>query len=196
MTAPFLRVLHAVRTLGYADAPSVAGRAQLPADEAEEHLLDLQARGWVAWSSFGGDGGWSLTEEGRRRGEALLAEELDAAGAGSAVTAAHAAFLAWNDRVAAACTAWQLAELGIASAPADLDEILAELRSAAAFLAGMEAALVRHLDRFGGYHRRFAAALDAAAGDPRWITATDRPSCHRVWFELHEDLVATLGLRR
>ncbi|MDQ1594975.1 MAG: hypothetical protein QOH40_1531, partial [Arthrobacter pascens] len=26
--------------------------------------------------------------------------------------------------------------------------------------------------------------------------ATDRDSFHRIWFELHEDLIATLGLRR
>ncbi|WP_245966848.1 hypothetical protein [Sphaerisporangium album] len=33
---------------------------------------------------------------------------------------------------------------------------------------------------------RFTAALAGARVD----------SCHRVWFELHEDLIATLGLDR
>ncbi len=39
-TAPDLRVLHAVRVLGYADAGRIAERAHLPAEEAQEHLLD------------------------------------------------------------------------------------------------------------------------------------------------------------
>ncbi|MEK8226978.1 hypothetical protein NKG05_14185 [Oerskovia sp. M15] len=29
-----------------------------------------------------------------------------------------------------------------------------------------------------------------------WVDRTDVDSCHRVWFELHEDLVATLGIDR
>jgi hypothetical protein len=28
------------------------------------------------------------------------------------------------------------------------------------------------------------------------VDRTDVDSCHRVWFELHEDLVATLGIDR
>jgi len=34
------------------------------------------------------------------------------------------------------------------------------------------------------------------AGDGGWVDRTDVESCHRVWFELHEDLVATLGVDR
>ena len=34
------------------------------------------------------------------------------------------------------------------------------------------------------------------AGDPSWVDRTGADSCHTVWFELHEDLIATLGLRR
>ena len=40
-------------------------------------------------------------------------------------------------------------------------------------------------------------AKAANLGDePAWITGMDRDSCHRVWFELHEDLIATPGLVR
>jgi len=28
------------------------------------------------------------------------------------------------------------------------------------------------------------------------VDHTDVDSCHRVWFELHEDLIATLGIDR
>ena len=63
-------------------------------------------------------------------------------------------------------------------------------------LAGIEGRLTAHLDRFAGCHHRFATALSKVGDEPAWITGTDRDSCHGVWFELHEDLIATLGLVR
>ena len=193
-TPPDLRVLHAVRTTGYADTRRIADRAGLPTAEASEHLLDLQARGWV--TRYAAGDGWSLTEAGKAEGERAVAAELDAAGARDAVEDVHRDFLPLNDAVAGACTAWQLGELGLGDGPADLAATRADLAGPAAALAGLEDRLTRHLARFAGYHARFAAALAAAADDPAWITATDRDSCHRVWFELHEDLIATLGLTR
>ncbi|GEK21750.1 hypothetical protein CXY01_22700 [Cellulomonas xylanilytica] len=44
--------------------------------------------------------------------------------------------------------------------------------------------------------RSTAARRRAVAGDGGWVDRTDVDSCHRVWFELHEDLVATLGIDR
>ena len=37
---------------------------------------------------------------------------------------------------------------------------------------------------------------EVLAGEHDWVDRTDIDSCHRVWFELHEDLIATLGLSR
>ena len=34
------------------------------------------------------------------------------------------------------------------------------------------------------------------AGDTDWFTKPMIPSYHTVWFELHEDLLATLGIER
>lgn len=189
-------VLHAARTLGYATAARLADRVGLSEAETIEHLLDAQAHGWVTRSAFAGDDGWSLTEPGKQRGERLLAAELDAAGARTAVAAVHDDFLPVNDVVGAACTAWQLAEMGIGEQPVTLTATITALEEPARVLAALEARLTRHLARFAGYHRRFAAALDHAATEPAWITGIDRDSCHRVWFELHEDLIATLGLTR
>ncbi|TIC87754.1 hypothetical protein E8D34_08760 [Nocardioides sp. GY 10113] len=193
---PGLLVLHAVRTLGYADAERLAAHTRLSEQEVEEHLLDSQAHGHLAWSSFAGDGGWSMTEAGRTHGERLLATELDATGARAEVAAVHHDFLPFNDAVSAACTRWQLAELGIDNEPITIDDVLDTLRKASDALEEFEARLTRHLDRFRGYHTRFATALQRASNDPSWITGTDRDSAHRVWFELHEDLIATLGLKR
>ena len=67
---------------------------------------------------------------------------------------------------------------------------------ALASLRGLEARLTAVLPRFSGYAKRLEQALENAATDPAWLTATDRDSFHRIWFELHEDLIATLGIQR
>ncbi|UQS25950.1 hypothetical protein L1857_25640 [Amycolatopsis thermalba] len=55
-------------------------------------------------------------------------------------------------------------------------------------------------DRFapnGHSDRAYRSALrKARSGQHNWIGKTDVDSCHRVWFQLHEDLVATLGIDR
>jgi hypothetical protein len=189
-------VLHAVRTMGYADVARVAARLDLPQPEVSEHLLDAQAHGWVTHTSYAGDSGWSLTEAGKTHGERLLAAELDAIEARAAIQAVYDEFVPVNDVVAAACTAWQLAEVGIGDQTVSLAATITTLQEPARVLAGLEDTLTTHLARFAGYHRRFTAALADATTEPAWITGTDRDSCHRVWFELHEDLIATLGLTR
>jgi hypothetical protein len=189
-------VLHAVRTLGYADTARIADRTALSEAETTEHLAAARARGWVDHTSFAGDGGWSVTEAGKRQEERLLAAELDAAGARAVVAEVHRDFLPLNDLVTAACTAWQLTELGVAERPVTLSATIAALERPARELGALEERLTGCLARFAGYHGRFVAALGRAAIEPVWLTGTDRDSCHRVWFELHEDLIATLGLAR
>ncbi|MEU3601129.1 transcriptional regulator [Streptomyces sp. NPDC006798] len=191
-----LLVLQATRTLGHATAARLAERAGLTPAETEEHLLDAEARGWAAYTGFGGDNGWSLTESGIRHGEGLLAAELDAAGARTEVEQVYRDFLPLNDQVAAACTAWQLTEMSIGAQRVTLSATITALDRHARVLARLESRLTARLPRFTGYHHRFTAALHRATSDPKWITGTDRDSCHRVWFELHEDLLATLQLSR
>jgi hypothetical protein len=188
-------VLHALRLLGHATAAQVADRFDLPHEPVTEHLLDAQARGWVSLVPEVLGGGWSLTEAGKARGEHLLAVQLDDVGGRPTVAQVHEDFLPHNVAVTQACTSWQLTGLGIGEA-VGLEEVVATLTAGADALAGLEGRLVAVLDRFGGYHHRFADAVARAGTDSRWVTATDRQSCHRVWFELHEDLIASLGLTR
>lgn len=195
-TGADLPVLHAVRTLGYADLGRISERLDLPESDVIEQLLDAQASGWAAHSSYAGDSGWSLTEAGKQRGERLLAAELDGADARSLVEAVHRDFIPVNETVVAACTAWQLAEVGIEAQAVSSSKIIATLTESARKLTTFEERLTQRLPRFAGYSDRFTAAVNRAVSDPAWITATDRDSCHRVWFELHEDLIATLGLTR
>jgi hypothetical protein len=57
--------------------------------------------------------------------------------------------------------------------------------------------LGRVLARFGVYDQRFDhAAVRVASGDHDWFTKPSIDSYHTVWFELHENLLATLGIDR
>ncbi|WP_155371053.1 hypothetical protein [Catellatospora vulcania] len=187
-----LLVLHAVRLTGFAGTGAVAARFGLDPEQTHEDLLDAEAYGRVTRVAFAGLTGWSLTEAGRRHNESQLRDELDGVAARDAVTAVHDDFLPLNAQATQSFTSWQLRTLD-SGAPAATGDILRQL---AQRLRPLEHRLTAHLSRFGGYHRRFAAALDRAADDPAWITGVEVDSCHRVWFELHEDLVASLGVAR
>lgn len=199
-----LLTLHAVRLGGVAETGAVAGRFSLDLDEVSELLEDFRAHGWVSRATFGGSGGWSLTEAGRAEDEDRLAAELAESGARAAVAAAHRAFLPLNERFLIACTRWQIRPVaGDAMAANDHldfgwdDRVLDELGALGRRLEPISAELARVLVRFGGYADRYAAAMGRVErGQPAWVDGVGRDSCHRVWFELHEDLLATLGIAR
>lgn len=190
------RVLHAIRLLGYANTTEVSERAGLSAATCQDVVLYAQANGHVSWSQFADDGGWSLTEAGKSWGEDLLKQELDRLNARTEVECVMMTFNPLNQVVTEACTRWQLAEMGIAESATTLTETLTALFHAADQWAVLQERLVRALPRFQGYHERFRIALENAQADPSWVTSIDRDSAHRVWFELHEDLLATLGHAR
>ncbi len=203
-SATDLLVLHAVRLGGMADDHQVARRYGLAPAAASELLLDLQAYGWVSRVDFAGTGGWTLTDTGRRRNEQQLAAELTAAGAAADVTAVHRDFLPSNARLLRATTDWQLRPSSSDPlAPNQHDDpdwdarVIDDLTRIGGDLARLEPRLTARLSRFAGYHARFAGALTRVQnGDPSWVARVREDSCHTVWMELHEDLMATLGLRR
>jgi hypothetical protein len=203
-SSPELLALHGVRVLGFASSAQVAARYRLDAAVVDEHLLDDQARGWVGWTEFAGHAGWSITEPGRAENERRLAEELDAAGARPVATAAHQAFLPLNRRLGRACTKWQLRptpwDRMAANDHRDWswdEQVLRTLSSLGDALERVLAPLVAALPRLDGHVHRYRAALARVdRGERSWVDAPDRPSAHIVWIQLHEDLLATLGVER
>ena len=193
-----LSTLHAVRLLGFADTEPVAERFGQDPHDVERLLIEAGAKRWAVHSSFGGTGGWFLTVAGRTENERLLAEELNSAGGRTAVTAAHAAFASLNEDVVAACSKLQLQWPSAGQRPNDgIDQDTRQTFTLAlTALMDLEIRLTEVLPRFSGYAKRLEQALANAATEPAWLTATDRDSFHRIWFELHEDLIATLGIRR
>lgn len=135
-------------------------------------VLDFEASGWVSRSSFADRSGWSVTDAGRLENERRLATELDRAGARDTVTSVHTD-RTWDERV--------LRTL------ASLDRVLRQSCNE----------LTNHLQRFDGYADRYSSALAKVdAGQRRWVDAPDFDSCHTVWIQFHEDLLATLGIPR
>lgn len=187
-----------------ADDAEVAARFALERTESDELLLDYEAFGWVTRVEFAGTSGWTLTSAGRSENERRLADELAATGATSAVLDAYRSFLPLNGRLLAACTNWQLKPTASdALAVNDHSDVawdqrvLAELATLGDQLAPVAEALGLHLERFQGYDERYRGALTRALnGDPSWVTRARADSCHTVWMELHEDLLATLRVER
>lgn len=199
-----LLVLHAVRILGFADTAAISRRFGLDSTDVKELLLDAEAYGWATYTAYAGTAGWSLTERGRAENERQLAAELARTGRAEEVHDVYGDFLPLNAILLQACTDWQLK-------PAHGDRLVPNDHADRAWdasvlqaLAEMDQALPPLVDRladlltrFRGYETRFTTALArAGAGDSAWVDRTDVDSCHRVWFELHEDLIATLGIRR
>lgn len=199
-----LLVLHAVRITGFVDTPAIARRFGLDGDATMEILLDGEARGWVAQAAFADVRGWSLTESGRAENERQLAAELARVGGTEEVRTVYREFLPLNARLQRACTDWQLRPtfadrlaVNDHSDPAWDADVLDELAAIDVGLAPLADRLESVLLRFRGYHTRFTVARQRAqAGEGNWIDRTDIDSCHRVWFELHEDLIATVGIDR
>lgn len=201
---PDVLVLHAVRVMGMADPASVAGRTGLGGEVVLEQLLDDQARGWVQHVAFADLAGWTLTESGRVEGERRVAAELAHSGAREAVDAAHRNFLRHNARFLTTVTRWQLRPRPgdpLAANTHDDPEwdglVLDEVADHGRRLESVGAVLAEALERFAGYDIRYAAALERAdAGQLAWVDAPGIDSCHTVWIQLHEDLMATLGVER
>ncbi|MFC8039277.1 hypothetical protein ACFUOZ_07970 [Paenarthrobacter sp. NPDC057355] len=184
-----LLTLHAVRLLGFADTGAVAARFSQDRSVVESVLIEAGINGFVSRRTFAGSSGWLLSNLGRAENERLLSKELDATGARSLAAAVHDDFTDFNHGVVKACSGIQL---GTSSGPEATDVLIGAL----AAWRPLEAQLTRQLPRFDGYSLRLLQALKQSANDAAWLTATDRDSYHRVWFELHEDLIATLGIQR
>ena len=190
--------------LGFAAAARVAGRFGLDVGLVTEALLDFEAGGWVRRSSFAGRTGWSLTDAGRAENERRLAVELDRTGLRGSVAATHAEFLPLNERFGRTCTDWQIRPtradpmaVNDHTDPRWDDRVLRDLTGIEAYFRRLGDRLARRLRRFDGYAEQFSTALGKVdAGQPAWIDAPDRDSCHLVWIQFHEDLLASLGIPR
>lgn len=191
-------VLHGLRLKGFADAEGLADLIGLDATEVADVLAHVAEAG-LARHRDGAISGWMPTPEGRAVHAELVAKELGEAGARADVEAGFRRFLALNDRLKQVCTDWQLRD-GALNDHGDqgydrsvIDRLLALHVDAEPIVADLAAALAR----FGRYGDRLArAARRVDAGEHEWFTGVTIDSYHTVWFQLHEDLLVTLGIDR
>jgi pyruvate, orthophosphate dikinase len=187
-------VIRALGIKGFATAEGVADALASGPDEVQPLLDDLVVDGLATSVA----GAYRLTDTGKERAAELV--EAERTRWGAAADAALDAFLALDQRMKEAVTAWQLKEPDVVNDHADpdydrgvLDRLAALHEEAAVFLD----ANTGGSPRLATYRDRLGRALDlAVAGDGRFVASPRVDSYHGVWFELHEDLIQLAGRTR
>ena len=199
---PRLLVVTALRLKGFADAGPVGEATRLSAAEVESVLADLSEQD-LARRREGRVSGWTLTPDGRALHAELVAAELAACGCGPQVEAAYQDFLGLNPTLLATASAWQLRQengQAVVNDHCDADHdarVLRDLRGLHDQALPIVEGVGGLLDRYARYGPRLTAAVERVeAGDHEWFTRPLIDSYHTVWFELHEDLLSTLGKER
>lgn len=193
-TTPAHDMLHHLRIAGSATRVEMQERF---GPECVEHLVE---HGFVAPV---GSLRLSLTDAGRAiHGEALQ-RDLEERGSRPAVTAAYERFLDLNGPVLEVCTAWQVRHSGgipMVNDHRDPDydrQVLDRLGRLVDQVIGVLDDLAAAHPRFDAYRHDLHAAVDRiGVGDVSYLTDPRVRSFHNVWFELHEDLLATLEMSR
>ncbi|MFP5254926.1 MAG: transcriptional regulator [Acidimicrobiia bacterium] len=201
---PRTLVMHGLRLKGFAEPPAVVESVGVDEQTVKSVLDDLVVEGLASYRE-GRMSGFTLTPVGRAAHARLLSEELDRHGVRKAITAAYRRFLTRNQDLLGVCTAWQLREDDPSGDPVVNDHsdpaydagVIERLGEIDEWIQPVCAELASSLDRYGRYGPRLAHALERLrAGDTDWFTKPMIPSYHTIWFELHEDLLATLGIER
>ncbi|MGN7247204.1 transcriptional regulator [Janibacter anophelis] len=203
-SAPELLVPHTLRVLGHATTGQVAALRSLPSSVVEEALEDARALGLVIRSSFAGSTSWYQTDRGRAKGESALAAELDGIGGRVGVQQAHADFLPLNRRIGDVMTQWQLRPIpddplapNDHRDPAYDDAVIRRLTRLVDDVRPVLDRLTQLLQRFDLHQPRFDTAVRRMSqGSDTWVDSPDVASLNICWIQLHEDLLATLGIER
>ncbi len=201
---PDLLVLHGLRLKSFAPTEALAELIEQPLADVAARLEQFRDKEWTRYRE-GVLTGWSLTPSGRAEGARRVADEIEANGGRPDVDAAYRRFLALNQALLQVCTDWQLRPVADAEEPELNDHadaaydanVVGALAALDAEVQPICADLATVLARFGRYGSRLRAALERIeAGEPDWFTKPSIDSYHTVWFELHENLLATLGIER
>jgi hypothetical protein len=174
-------VLHALRVKGAATPEDVT---RITGAEAGSELAALEADGLAA-----GQGGYFMATPAGLEADAERSRARLGDGAAALATIYDERFLPVNARFKALATAWQERgeQIELIEEAADVHEVVtAVLADASAFAP--------HLLRYS--ERLDASMQDFLGGDGAALTAAVGVSYHNTWFELHEDLIATLGRSR
>ncbi len=202
---PAFLALHVLRVRGVTATFEIASTTGLDEAVVADAMASHQAHDLVTLRS-GSLPGWALTSFGRDEDSQRSAHELDGAGLRDTVDGLYRRFLELNPGLLRLCTDWQLLPPVDNKTPPELNrhddlgydaEVIARLAKVDGAVQPICAGLADGLARFAAYGRRLAAARRRVeSGEHDWMTKPMIDSYHSVWFELHEDLLATLGIER
>jgi hypothetical protein len=195
-----LSLLMALRTQGLATAERVATAVASDAATAAAGLGELMGAELVKQREGRHTGFMLLPAGAAKLGELLAQEGLRTS---ASLCECYDRFMQLNTRVLKVCSQWQLRSDGGTEVPNDhsdpdydasVIDRLSELHARASSCIGKIAACA---ERYGPYGVRLDSCLERLhAGDRTAFTAPMAESYHTVWFELHQDLLLTLGRER
>jgi hypothetical protein len=194
-------LLHTLRCIGFASADRIAASSGIAPEETNVRLAALADQDLVSMTP-GPFGGWALTDEGRTTEEHMLKEEMGSTGAREPVHQAYESFLRLNPDLLQVSTDWQMVRTGDSHVVNDHRDpeydakVLDRLVKIDIGAQRVCADLATALPRFRSYHARLTHALERSLAGDNGLVADDFDSYHSVWFQLHEDLLATLGIAR
>ncbi|MCP5025971.1 MAG: transcriptional regulator [Actinomycetia bacterium] len=196
-----LLALHALRLKGFKPTADIASVYQLDQTETQGHLEQAAEAGFALYRD-GALSGWTITSNGKAENERILSAELDGSGCRDSIAAQYDTFLGMNQAMLQLCTDWQVRDPEANLLNDHTDEeydqgVIARLTALHDSLRPVLVATRDQLDRFDRYGPLFRTALEnLLGGDHSWFTSPMIESYHTVWFELHEDFLATLGIDR
>lgn len=195
-------MLHFLRIKGRAGEEALACASGLAAAEVSSALSGLREAGTVRLHERPLPM-WSLTPEARGAYDEQLAEARAGAAWCAPVLSAYDEFKPVNAQALNVFYDWQMR--GPRSAPVLNDHsdpaydarVIHELRRVDERARPLLDRVDALLPIFSRYPARLSAALSrVAAGEHEWFTRPLIDSYHTVWFELHQDLLLTLGIPR
>lgn len=199
---PELLVLHTLRCCGVTTVDRVSEiLALITAVDVESVLLDLAVQDLVRHGSTG-FGGWGVTDAGRDADAERVAAELEVADARASLQAAYDEFVPLNQRTLDICGAWQVRRyeqpmlLNDHTDKAYDGAVLERLAAVDDEVQPVCGNLAQCLHRFAHYGPRLTSALRRAQQGEVGLVTDTLDSYHTVWFQLHEDLLVTLGINR
>jgi hypothetical protein len=193
-------VLHALRVRGMAGPDAIEEAWGVEA--AGSHLERLSNEGCCSFRETPRASGYLLLPPGRDRHASLLDEYRSQlpAEALPALEEVYGRFEPINGDFKDLCSRWQMRGSAMndhSDAAYDEDRIgeLEELHGRFLPIVMRAAKAVPH---YGSYPARFRQALRRLSedGDLEYFTKPFIDSYHTIWFEFHEDLIATLGRQR
>lgn len=198
---PDFLILHALRCIGVAGEDRIATASGLSLEETRTRLHGHSDRHLVALDP-GPFGGWSLTPSGVQTERGLTKDELLRTDSGDFVAGCYERFLVLNPKLLQISTDWQIRRFGSSQAMNDHSDPDYDNRVLSRLIRVDDRAqpicddLAGCLHRFGPYRERLSRALERALAGESAFVSDNLDSYHTVWFQLHEDLLTTLGISR